>query len=96
MDNNFNMTFEESQDYIAKRGFDIPWNDCDVFVDEREINRTVGNVLKWADKTMIDKACEWLQNQDMSKYIGVLYSGVCSVSFANDKLVEMFRKAMEE
>ena len=40
------MTFEESQDYIAKRGFDVPWNDCDVFVDEREINRTVGNVLK--------------------------------------------------
>ena len=22
MDNNFNMTFEESQDYIAKRGFE--------------------------------------------------------------------------
>ena len=61
MDNNFNMTFEESQDYIAKRGFDIPWNDCDVFVDEREIDRTVGNVLKWADKTMLDKACEWLK-----------------------------------
>ena len=61
MDNNFNMTFEESQDYIAKRGFDIPWNDCDVFVDEREINRTVGNVLKWADKTMIDKAWDWFQ-----------------------------------
>ena len=59
MDNNFNMTFEESQDYIAKRGFDIPWNDCDVFVDEREINRTVGNVLKWADKTMIEKARQW-------------------------------------
>ena len=60
MDNNFNMTFEESQDYIAKRGFDVPWNDCDVFVDEREINRTVGNVLKWADKTMIEKATQWL------------------------------------
>ena len=62
MDNNFNMTFEESQDYIAKRGFDVPWNDCDVFVDEREINRTVGNVLKWADKTMIEKAREWVKN----------------------------------
>lgn len=61
MDNNFNMTFEESQEYISKRGFDIPWNDCDVFVDEREINRTVGNVLKWADKTMIEKACEYVE-----------------------------------
>ena len=50
MGNNYNMTFEESQDYISRRGFDIPWNDCDVFVDEREIERTVGNVLKWADE----------------------------------------------
>mgnify|MGYP006327841943 CR=1 FL=1 len=58
MDNNFNMTFEESQDYIAKRGFDIPWNDCDVFVDEREIVRTVGNVLKWADATIVERLRE--------------------------------------
>ena len=28
------MNFEESQEYISKRGFDITWNDCDVFVDE--------------------------------------------------------------
>ena len=62
MGNNYNMTFEESQDYIAKRGFDVPWNDCDVFVDEREINRTVGNVLKWADKTMIEKATQWIES----------------------------------
>ena len=50
MSNNYNMTFEESQDYISRRGFDIPWNDCDVFVDEREITRTVANVLRWADE----------------------------------------------
>jgi hypothetical protein len=52
------MTFEESQDYIAKRGFDIPWNDCDVFVDEREITRTIGNVLKWADATIVERLRE--------------------------------------
>lgn len=45
----YNMTFEEAQEYISKRGFDIPWNDCDVFIDERYITQTVGNVLKWAD-----------------------------------------------
>ena len=83
MDNNFNMTFEESQDYIAKRGFDIPWNDCDVFVDEREINRTVGNVLKWADKTMIEKACNWLMQY------GCEYA-------TEEVMVEHFRKIMEE
>lgn len=56
--NKYNMSFAEAQEYVSKRGLDIPWNDCDVFIDEREITRTVGNVLKWADKTMIDKACE--------------------------------------
>lgn len=70
MDNNFNMTFEESQEYISKRGFDIPWNDCDVFVDEREINRTVGNVLKWADKTMIEKAFEYAEARYDLDYCG--------------------------
>ena len=45
----YNMTFEEDQEYISKRDFDIAWNDCDVFIDERYITQTVGNVLKWAD-----------------------------------------------
>jgi hypothetical protein len=49
------MTFEESQNYITKRGFYVPWNDCDVFVDEREITRTIGNVLKWADATIVER-----------------------------------------
>lgn len=55
--NKYYMSFEESQEYVSKRGLDVPWNDCDVFIDEREITRTVGNVLKWGDETMIDKAC---------------------------------------
>jgi hypothetical protein len=63
------MTFEEAQEYISRRGFDIPWNDCDVFVDERYITQTVANVLKWADDNpdkytsntdaFIEKACEF-------------------------------------
>ena len=92
MDNNFNMTFEESQDYITKRGFDIPWNDCDVFVDEREIGRTVGNVLKWADKTMIEKACEYLLHID---YDSLRYRDF-GEEFNEELFVNDFRKAMEE
>lgn len=46
----YDMSFEEAQDYISKRGFDIPWNDGDVMVDERCITQTVANVLKWADR----------------------------------------------
>ena len=46
----YNMTFEESQEYISKRGFDIAWNDCDVFIDVRHITQAIGNILKWADE----------------------------------------------
>lgn len=45
----YDMTFEEAQDYISKRGLDIPWNDNDVVIDERNITQTVANVLAWAD-----------------------------------------------
>lgn len=62
----YNMTFEEAQEYISKRGFDIPWNDCDVFIDERYITQTVGNVLKWADNNPkwkpSDEQMEMLEN----------------------------------
>lgn len=49
---NYFMSFEESQEYISKCGFDIPWNDGDVFVDYRDITRTVGNVLKWQEDNL--------------------------------------------
>lgn len=49
------MSFEEAQEYISKCGFDIPWNDGDVFVDERDITRTVGNVLKWQEDNVISR-----------------------------------------
>ena len=52
--NKYHMSFADAQEYVSKRGFDIPWNDCDVFIDEREITRTVGNVLKWADEHPIN------------------------------------------
>ena len=78
--NKYYMSFEEAQEYVSKRGLDVPWNDCDVFIDEREITRTVGNVLKWADKTMIDKACDWLKSRNVF----------------TDASLDGFRKAMEE
>ena len=46
----YNMTFEDAQAYCSKCGIDIPWNDGDIYIDERELTRTVGNVLKWADE----------------------------------------------
>ena len=54
----YDMTFEEAQEYISKRGLDIPWNDCDIFIDERYITQTVANVLKWADDNPIKEGGE--------------------------------------
>ena len=46
----YDRGFEEAQKYLSERGFDIPWNDCDVFVDARYITQTIANVLTWADE----------------------------------------------
>ena len=46
----YDRGFEEAQEYLSERGFDIPWNDCDVFVDERYITQTIANVLTWGDE----------------------------------------------
>lgn len=41
---------------------------------------------QWADKTMIEKACEWIQKEVLEDYPYVIWPDV----------VEDFRKAMEE
>lgn len=41
---------------------------------------------EWADKTMIDKACEWIQKEVLEDYEGVIWPDI----------VKDFRKAMEE
>lgn len=45
----YDMTFEEAQAYIEKRGLDYAWNDDDVFIDDMFLTQSVGNVLRWAD-----------------------------------------------
>lgn len=49
-DNPYDMPFEDAQQYASERGIDIPINDGDVFVDERHITQTIGNILRWADE----------------------------------------------
>ena len=55
---------------------------------------TFADAIAWADKTMVEKACEWLSTETYS-YTWVSYdqyeSGVMIDKFLND-----FRKAMEE
>ena len=55
----YNMTFEDAQAYCSKRGIDIPWNDGDIYIDERELTRTVGNVFMWADEHPMAELPKW-------------------------------------
>ena len=41
---------------------------------------------EWANKTVIEKACEWIKKKVLDDYQGVIW----------DNIVEDFRKAMEE
>lgn len=49
---------------------------------------------EWADETMLDKACEWLENMDFA--FEYQYSEDGFVFFDKEKLINDFRKAMEE
>lgn len=42
--------------------------------------------MEWADKTMIEKACKWIQKEVLEDYEGIIWSDI----------VKDFRKAMEE
>lgn len=69
----------------------------DVFEDmvyKANINPSFIAGAKWADKTMIDKACEWLNTHRESGFTG--YSGQGACFFNKDKMLDSFRKAMEE
>lgn len=54
---------------------------------------------KWADKTMLDRACEWIKT-NMDDYIHVEYDTVTGMPtneayIANKKVVEDFKNYME-
>ena len=56
-------------------------------------NHAFEEIAKWADKTMIDKACAWLEQhkEDYNKYDALIGEYVDFKSLIID-----FRKAMEE
>lgn len=49
---------------------------------------------EWADKTMIEKACDWL-DQNVEKYESVTKMGYMPFSLIED-MINDFRKAMEK
>lgn len=44
----------------------------------------------------IDKVKEWLKSHDMTKHIGIIYSGVCSITFNVESLIESFLNDIEK
>lgn len=62
----YDMYFEDAQEYIEKRGFNIPWNDGNVFIDEDYMTQTVANVLKWADEHPIKQKLAGWNEEDLA------------------------------
>lgn len=75
-----NMTREEERKQRAKEIFDIPYSQA-IFMCDAE----------GADKTMIEKACEWLQNHTMKELCMKEEDSVIVQEF-----IESFKKAIEE
>lgn len=79
-------------DFVKEHG--LPCPEGYIFKDEngniinaQKIVLEKKNVLeKKSPKT--DDIIKWLRERDMTKYIGVLYSGMCSITFDTDELIK--------
>ncbi len=65
-DNNpYDMGIPEAQKYAINRGFGIPYNDGEVYVDKRHMTQTIGNILRWADEHPKEqKPAEWSEEDE--------------------------------
>jgi hypothetical protein len=68
----------------------LEYDDCgDVCDDKTFVEKAFIESAKWADKTMIEKACNWLE--EMNKMCMYELEMILGGNFIND-----FKKAMEE
>ena len=49
-----------------------------------------------AQKYLIEKACKWIDDVHISKYLSCIFSGAANISFISDDFIRDFKKAMEE
>lgn len=77
------MTREEQIRQVARKYFDDYMDGLKGEVIT--VEQTFEDAAKWADKTMVEKACKWLLSQE--EMIGI--------SLENE-FIERFKKAMEE
>lgn len=72
---------------------------CDDWYMVRKMSKTptFADAIAWADKTMIEKACEWLKKRTYQDCLGVSPIARLKVGFSSvEELVDEFIKAMEE
>ena len=65
---------------------ELAWFSKAVQSNHRYDERSFKEAIEWADKTMIEKACEWIKTEVLDDYQGVIWGNI----------VEDFRKAMGE
>lgn len=75
---------EEIAKYYEDMGF--PLGSCSSINSIKAL--TASDAIKWADETMIDEACEWLDKVNTDNYMD---SGIFQMS----ELISDFRKAMK-
>lgn len=80
--NPYDMSVSEAQEYAIKRGFGVPFNDGEVYVDERHITQTIGNILRWADEH--PKEQKPIQTDAEKEYVRTLKSLVADFVRANN------------
>lgn len=51
---------------------------------------------KWADNTMIEKACDWLYNKALDGFYNEDGTKVLLADGIKEKFIESFKKAMQE
>ena len=73
--NPYDMRASEAQEYAVNRGFGIPFIDGEVYVDERHMIQTIGNIIRWADEhpkeqkpVEVDESTKRLNENWMKQY----------------------------
>lgn len=84
----------EAIDYSFVEENFLEYDDCGDVCDDRDfIQRAFEEGAKWADKTMIEKACEWLEQHHEDYYQYDAWGGEC-VNLTT--LIQDFKKAMTD
>lgn len=73
---------------------ELAWFSKEVQSNHRYDEKTFREAVEWADKTMIDKACEILKNVTVT--YNKRFFGKCEENAFDADFIKEFRKAMEE